>query len=405
MTSTAVAAIPACETGLTSSARQSLRVLTVMACGRNETSGMPVANASISNAMRALGSTVDHLYLDDYPSVVRRSSFRYPLFGAATVARVRRAEARHGPFDVIQISGGDGYIAPLLRCDSSGRRRLIVARSHGLEHRYWQAFLREVDAGRLRTTLRHRLHFGKLRLKQTELSIRAADLLNCHTQADADVAIDRCWKRPEQALVLPGGIEPDWLGIVQPSTGRPRRLLFCGSWTWMKGAHVLARVFDRLATRDPQLTLTILGAGSDEASVLRSFHPAVRSRVAVRAQLPHGKVLEEFRRHDLLIATSLFEGFGTAVLEAMAAGLPVVASAVGTASEYIDDARSGYLVDPGDAEGFVAACESLIASAPAARVAMTRAAMEAVSGITWPNVAARTIDAYAAAAARVAELR
>jgi len=405
MISTAVAAIPACEPALTASVRPSLRVLTVMACGRNETSGMPVANASISNAMRQLGSTVDHLYLDDYPAILRRSSLRYPLFGAATVARVRRAEAQQGAYDVIQISGGDGYLAPLLRRDRAGRRRLVVARSHGLEHRYWQEFLREVEAGRLRTTLRHRLHFGALRLKQTELSIRAADVLNCHTQADAAYVIGRGWKSPDQVLVLPGGIEPDWFWLALPSIERPRRLLFCGSWTWMKGAHVLPKVFDRLVSRDSRVSLTILGAGSDPATILESFHPAVRGRVAVRPPLPHASVLDEFRQHDLLIATSLFEGFGTAVLEAMAAGLPVVASAVGTAPEYIENGHSGYLVDPGDVDGFAAACESLIASSHAERVGMADAAMQAVSGITWPNVAARTIGAYAAAVARVAGQR
>jgi glycosyltransferase involved in cell wall biosynthesis len=180
-----------------------------------------------------------------------------------------------------------------------------------------------------------------------------------------------------------------------------RRILFCGSWTWMKGTRVLVQVFQRLAALRPDVRLTVLGAGADQATVLQAFAPDVRGRVSVMPALSHAGVLREFQQHDLLLATSLFEGFGTAVLEAMAARLPVVASAVGVAPDYIDNGRSGYVVPAGDVDGFISACTALTESSATDRLAMTDAAMKAVTGLTWPAIARATVDGYATALARL----
>ena len=378
-----------------------LHILTVMNCSRHGRGGMPTANASISRALAALGCTVDHLFLEDHPRLVRAPWLNYLLFGPLTVRLVRRLEEQREPYGVIQVSGGDGYLASLLRHDRRGRRRLLVARCHGLEHRYWESFRREVRAGFAPATLRHRLYFGAIRLKQVEMTIRSADLLNCHTEAAAGYAIARGWKRPDQVVTLPSAIEPEWFPSELEQPAVTKRILFCGSWTWMKGARVLVAVFERLAARDSEVRLTVLGGGADERIVLGAFSPALRPRVTVRPATAHREVLHEFRRHDLLLATSLFEGFGTAVVEAMAAGLPVIASAVGGAPEYIEHGRNGYLVEPGDVDDFVSACVSLLSLGRAARRALRAAALDAVSSLTWPRVAESTASAYAAALANL----
>lgn len=378
-----------------------LRILTVMNCSGSSPSGMPTGNASLGRALRALGCVVDNLYLEDCPAYVRRRWLNYPLFGVASWARVRQLEAERGSYDVIQISGGDGYIAPLLRRDRAGRRRLIVARSHGLEHRYWEAFGLAISAGLTTTTLRHRAYFGLLRLRQVELAVRAADLLNCYTAEDAEYVTARGWKRPSQVVILPSGIEPAWLNRSPDPTTSTRRILFCGSWTWVKGVGVLIPVFERLAAADPEVTLTAAGTGVVPTAVRAMFSPAVRDRVTVLPDASHEEILATMRRHDLLLATSLFEGFGTVVIEAMAVGLPVVAAAVGGAPDYVVTGQSGYLVSPGDVDGFVGACRSLLSSSASERRELATAAAEAVSVLTWPVVASGTLAAYADALRKV----
>jgi glycosyltransferase involved in cell wall biosynthesis len=98
--------------------------------------------------------------------------------------------------------------------------------------------------------------------------------------------------------------------------------------------------------------------------------------------------------HDLLLATSQFEGFGTVVIEAMAAGLPVVASAVGGASDYVQDGRTGYVVRPGDVDGFVRAVEVLLGQSSDRLLEFRRAARESVRDLTWAKIAGLTTAAY-----------
>jgi glycosyltransferase involved in cell wall biosynthesis len=378
-----------------------LRILTVMNCAGSHSGGMPTGNASISRELRVLGCTVDHLYLEDCPRWMRTPPLNYPVFGAACVVLIRRLDARRGGYDVIQISGGDGYLASALRRAPGGRRRLIVARCHGLEHRYWQAHRREVEAGFESRSLRHRLYFGGLRLRQVEQTVRRADLFNCHTRADADYVIARRWKRPEEVVVLPSGIEPDWLEGPLEQAAPQGRILFCGSWTWVKGRRVLVEVFARLARQDAAVSLTVIGAGTGERIVLDAFSPDVRGRVTVRPGLSHPEVLREFGRHDVLLATSLFEGFGTVVVEAMAAGLPVIAAEVGGAGDLVRDGTTGCLVRSGDIEGFVGACRKVLSASPVQVLPMRQAARRSVSGIKWPEIARGTLEAYKASLDRV----
>ena len=70
---------------------------------------------------------------------------------------------------------------------------------------------------------------------------------------------------------------------------------------------------------------------------------------------------------DLLLSTSEFEGFGLAPLEAMAAGLPVVATRAGGISEVVADGETGRLADVGDVEGLAAQIRKLIEKPLAAR--------------------------------------
>jgi glycosyltransferase involved in cell wall biosynthesis len=97
---------------------------------------------------------------------------------------------------------------------------------------------------------------------------------------------------------------------------------------------------------------------------------------------------------DVFVLPSLYEGSSLAVLEAMAAGIPIVSSAIGGTDELIEDGGSGLLVAPGDAEGLAAALRRVIGD-PGLRESLAARARERVeAGLTREQMAARVSGVY-----------
>jgi len=80
---------------------------------------------------------------------------------------------------------------------------------------------------------------------------------------------------------------------------------------------------------------------------------------------------------DIFVLPSLYEGFGIAILEAMAAGKPVVATSVGGIPEFVVEGENGFLVPPGDSVVLAAAIRHLLAQPERAK-AMGRNGQELV---------------------------
>jgi glycosyltransferase involved in cell wall biosynthesis len=94
---------------------------------------------------------------------------------------------------------------------------------------------------------------------------------------------------------------------------------------------------------------------------------ALRLVDRVRLLGDRSDVLEQLPRYDVFALPSRSEGFPFSTIEAMSAALPVVASRVGGIPEQVLDGRTGYLVEPGDADGFADALRKLGGAGPDAR--------------------------------------
>jgi glycosyltransferase involved in cell wall biosynthesis len=239
-----------------------------------------------------------------------------------------------------------------------------------------------------------RVWYPASRLTQVALAARLADRLLVLNDADRAFALERRWQPPDRIDVVPHGVSTRFFQArAEPGRRRGEGALFCGSWDHAKGVRYLVDAFARLAAAGRAVPLTVLGPGAPDAHVLRQFPEEVRPHVRVIARLPEEGVLEAFRRHDLLVSPSTYEGFGLVVIEAMSQGLPIVATPVGCAASIVSDGVTGRLVPPRDAAALAAAVRHLM-DAPDERARMGARAAAAVSEMTWSATARRTLECY-----------
>jgi glycosyltransferase involved in cell wall biosynthesis len=124
-----------------------------------------------------------------------------------------------------------------------------------------------------------------------------------------------------------------------------RVLLAVSRLTQQKGVDVAVRA---LASLPEDVVLVVLSSTEEEREPLDALarELGVAHRLFLLGRLPD--VAEWLRRADVLVHPARWEGFGLAVLEAMLAGLPVVASSVSSLPELVVDGETGFLVAPDD---------------------------------------------------------
>jgi glycosyltransferase involved in cell wall biosynthesis len=172
--------------------------------------------------------------------------------------------------------------------------------------------------------------------------------------------------RPESVLVLENGVDHDRFLAVPPlivQTDRPRRIGAVANLRAVKGLDVLIGAAARLALAHPDVTFAVAGEGEERAALERRIAYA---GLCGRFHLPGATadVPSFLGGLDMAVLSSRAEGMSNAVLEYMAAGRAIVASAVGATPELIEDGVHGLLVPPGDEAALASALDRLLRDPP-----------------------------------------
>ena len=182
-----------------------------------------------------------------------------------------------------------------------------------------------------------------------QLAVKYADVITTVSQYTANLAKnDLNIKKPIK--VIYNGVDEQLFFPKKRNVGKEIKVLFSGNLTRRKGAHLLLPIIERL---DKNITIYYTSGLRERSKLLD--HP----RLQPLGNIPHNKMPELYQSMDILLFPTVREGFGLAAVEAMACGLPVVATNSSSLPEIIINKEGGFLCELGNIDIFVNAVQTL----------------------------------------------
>ena len=163
-----------------------------------------------------------------------------------------------------------------------------------------------------------------------------------------------------------------------------------------KGFPIALQAFERLVGTVPGVRLIVAGDGQDRRAY-EALPEALKQRITMLGRPSNEALPAYFAAADVFVASATGrEAFGIVLLEAMAAGLPVVASDIPGYREVVRDGAEGLLVAPGDASAVARAVATVITDRALAR-RLRAAGRRRAEGFSWSAQAGRVLDLYTVA--------
>ncbi|MBL7494758.1 glycosyltransferase family 4 protein [Frankia nepalensis] len=160
-----------------------------------------------------------------------------------------------------------------------------------------------------------------------------------------------------------------------------------------KGLDVLLAALPDLARRVPDVRVLVAGPG-DAAAVRSRLDPRLRGRVELLGLVSEEDKARVFASGDVYCAPNTGqESFGIVLLEAMAAGTPVMASDIDAFRRVLDDGRAGRLFEAGEPARLAAGLADLLLD-EAARAELAASGKALVASYDWPVIAEEIVDIY-----------
>jgi glycosyltransferase involved in cell wall biosynthesis len=192
--------------------------------------------------------------------------------------------------------------------------------------------------------------------------------------------------------IIPNVIDPAAFPFRARSTFAPKlvwvRHLREGYNPWMA-----VEVLRIVQATDPAATLTMIGEGGLRSELERRTRDERVSGVTFTGQLSQAAIAGQLQLADIFISTTNYDNQPRSLLEAMAAGLPVVSTEVGGVPFLIQHGENGLLVPPRDAQAMARAVERLVSEPAMGRSIVTRA-KERLEHFTWPSAGRAWLEVF-----------
>lgn len=369
-----------------------MRLLLVSFVADNRWTGMGKWTYKVAEHLRTRGHEVELWFADRFPRLNRAGRLGTVLFPGALAAGVARAARR---FDAIVVHEPAGVAYGMLRRLCPDLPPMVLM-CHNVESKNFRVMQSAADRGWAEVGRKNRLMFQLLRRHLSDGAIRLADRVICLSRRDWVYITGRLCRRPSDVFRQVNGVDESYF-LRRTGYQDPPRIIFVGGWLDVKGKRLLPRIWERVSERFPSATLTIVGTGCSADVVQADFRESARGSLRVIPRVEsEADIIDQYRNHDIFLMSSLSEGSPLSLLEAMAGGLAVVATAVGGIPDIVRSGTDGLLF-PGED---VASGASALARLMLDPVLVTRLGLDGqrrARALTWEATAA-SLEAAAAAA-------
>ena len=185
-----------------------------------------------------------------------------------------------------------------------------------------------------------------------------------------------------------------FLGNRQTAPRGRRIVLHIGKYDSNKGQEVLLRAYDRLQQKWPDVDLLFVGANGGTKPILEAMvsNMGFSEKVNFLVDIPHRDVCRVLQEAELFVLSSRKEAFPLVLLEAGAAGVPVIASRTGGIPEIIQDGKTGVLVTPGDPSQLAERLDELLSNPARARALASNLQTRVRDDFSWAKACAHYLE-------------
>lgn len=362
----------------------------------DKNSGAPGVTMHLGDNYVSMGHSVTYFSYDDLPSWLRR--LKKPLFPFWLAKFVlSRCDSEH--FDVVDSSTADAWVLQIFRFLHKRRISLLVTRSHGLEHLAHLAKLESASNNELSLSWKYPVYNGGLHLWEVGQSLKRSDINFFLNNDDLEFSVKKIGVDSEKNYIVPNGI-PDYLLGLKIENGAPFdgriKIAIVGSYIPRKGTKYVSDTIEYLFDKYDNLDALFLGGNVEPEEVYRDFSPSAHSRIKVVSKYQHSHLPALLDGCQIKLFLTLAEGFGLALLEAMACGLAPVVTATSGPKTIISNGYNGLIVKPRDSRSAIEAVESLLNNQKLLEEIRTNA-YKTAQDYSWSKISLRQLSLYEAA--------
>lgn len=345
-----------------------------------------------------LGHQVYYYSLDDLPNKLHRLA-KFATFPEFVTYKVESLCKQQG-IDIVDASTGDAWLWGLLQ-KNKRKQPILVSRCHGLEHIEHQEYLQEAEQGNLKFSWKYGLYRGSVRLWEVSNSMRYSDLVLLLNSCDAKYVTENLKVKPERVAVVPNGIADRFLNLpfesIPTTDNSVIRIAQVGTYIPRKGIHYSVPALNKILARYPQVEVSFFGTKCfecpDSAQVYADFDPGVRDRVKVIPYYTNETLPILLKGHQIKLFSTISEGFGVALIEAMACGLAPITTATPGPLEIVRDGYDAIVIPPRNSQAIEEALELLIRNHSLLEQ-LRRNAYATAQSYSWAKIAQKNLSLY-----------